>query len=183
MKTRLTAVLVAFAGIVGAAPPYNFSTPPVVRNQNADGTVAFVGDALTIVGGDNGSDASGLTSATFIALADGSVSFNYAYSSIDAPTFDYADYFTNDGSADFPVLIADANGESGAITFSVVTGEPFGFEVGTLDNLNGPGILVVSDLVLTTPEPASGFMFASALAALLCWTAISRRRCESRKSG
>src|SRR5215469_15637470 len=68
------------------AGPVSFSSLQwTLGNQNADGTagVSNGGLTLTLVGGNNGSGLEGTTDLLTLAPANGTVSFDYSYSSLD----------------------------------------------------------------------------------------------------
>jgi hypothetical protein len=127
----------ANAGFVAAYALSNFS----FTNINADGSVALLpGDVLVLTGGNNGTGLSGRTDLTIAAAGTGAVSFDYAYSSLDFPGFDFAAYISGGSFTQF----ADSDGMSGAIMFSVNQGDVFGFRVATDDNNGEPGIVRIS---------------------------------------
>lgn len=152
------------ADFVGSYAIGNFT----LTNIAADGTAQSpdAGATLILTGGNTGSGISGITTFFINAVLPGTVSFAFSYQTEDDPNFDRAGYLL-DGI--FTVL-ADTNGESGSASFSVTSGEQFGFFVETDDNQFGPGILTVTDFTapdrVTIPEPSS-FVLLLLPAALL----------------
>ena len=65
--------------------------------SNADGTaVSFDGGvSLALTGGNNGTGFSGTTDLLATATGAGLIAFDYLYSSLDMPTFDWAGYVVN----------------------------------------------------------------------------------------
>jgi hypothetical protein len=157
----------ARAGFIGPYDPSNF----VLINTNADGSLAVLdSNTIQLTGGNNGSDQPGTTDFLILAPATGVVSFDWSYSSLDTPTFDYAGYVIN---AIFTQL-ADTDGEAGQAAFQVSTGDMFGFRAGTVDNTGEPGILTVTNFdapgaASPVPEPgALSLILLAAAAALVC---------------
>lgn len=139
----------ARASFIGYYDIGNFTT----SNSNSDGSAWTPDGGLTVViqGGNNGSGVPGTTDLVINAPAAGTVQFDYIYNSLDAPGFDGAGYLLN---GNFTPL-ADTDGESGTdISFSVNSGDLFGFEVWTADNQGEPGILTVSNF--SAPDGAEG---------------------------
>ncbi len=129
-----------------------------LSNTNGDGTASVSGTdnaTLTLVGPNTGSGEPGATDLTAILPASGTLTFKWSYSSLDTPGGDAAEFFVNDTLT----LLSDTSGDSGSETLSVTRGDRFGFEVNSVDNLNEPGILTVTNLVVpqvpAIPEPMS----------------------------
>ena len=153
----------ARAGFIGAYALSDF----MLVNINADGFVTTPdgGQTAVLTGGNNGSLQPGTTDLVTTAVGPSMIQFQWFYSSLDTPTFDFAGYLLN--NTFFP--LADTNGESGTAMFPVSLGTPFGFRVGTVDNSGEPGILTVSSSV---PEPGT----APVLFVLTVATLVTRRR-------
>jgi hypothetical protein len=149
------AVFFALAFQAQASSITAFSLVFSLTNQSADGT--GVGDALslTLTGGNDGSGLAGTTDVLTASLADGTVNFDFSYSSLDAPGFDSAGYLLGGVF----VQLADTDGESGSASFPVSFGESFGFRVATADNGGEPGILTITNLsapgTSSIPEPGT----------------------------
>ena len=129
---------------------YDFNN--FTQTSTSDG-FAFTGDGgltAVVVGGNDGSGLFGTTTVTITAPAPGTVQFNYLYNSLDSPTFDTSGYLLNGVYTQF----ADTDGETGTASFSVSSGDSFGFEVLTQDNSGEPGILTVSDFTAPADSPA-----------------------------
>ena len=125
-------------------------------NTNADGSVIATTDQFLLTGGNTGSGDPGTTDFVATALSSGTVNFNWSYSSLDSPGFDFAGYLLN-GNFFF---LADTDGESGVnpcatCSFQVNAGQSFGFRVGTADNQGEAGMLTVSAVTSAVPEPGT----------------------------
>ena len=162
---------------------YDFSD--FTLSTTSDGFAYTPDSGLTavIVGGNDGSGVPGTTDLVTNAAAAGIVQFNYLYNSLDDPTFDAAGYLLNGVYSQF----ADTNGESGTISFAVNSGDSFGFQVWTADNLGEPGILTVSNFSAPDGAASSGVpeprtlpmvLLAAAFVAAYRWT---KRRNEGNK--
>ena len=166
----------AAASFVDGYAPVDFT----LINVNADGTAAWGdgGVSLSLTGGNNGSDAPGTTDVTIAALGSGTVYFTYAYASPDTPTYDYAGYLL----AGSFVPLADTDGNSGAVTFQIDSGQTFGFRVGTADNTGEPGIFTVTNFSAPVPEPGTfPLMILAACAGIgvrwrVVWATRARRK-------
>jgi len=123
-----------------------------LTNTNADGSVNVSAGSVILTGGNNLSLEPGTTDYVATATSSGLVNFDWSYSSLDSPGFDFAGYLL---AGNF-VSLADTDGENGTGTFSVVTGESFGFRVGTADNSGEPGVLTVNAVTSSVPEPGTG---------------------------
>jgi hypothetical protein len=178
----LVFVPAAHASFIGA---YAFGQW-TLTNSSADGSVIPTVDGIQITGGNTGSGDFGTTDFTAIAAGTGLVSFSWSYFSLDIPTFDYAGYLLSNAFS----FLADTSGEAGNQSFSVVTGQEFGFQVATIDNEYEPGILSISDFSAPqdtgtsgVPEPGTAPMTLLAVAAagaILCPTG---RKKLARKAG
>jgi hypothetical protein len=134
----------------------------LLTNTNADGSVATPDGGLSIVltGGNNGSGLAGTTDLVAAATGAGTVQFQYSYSALDFPGFDFGGYLL-DGAFS---RLADIDGQSGTALFTVTPGRSFGFRVGTMDNTGEPGILTISNFSApsgtgsSVPEPGTAPM-------------------------
>ena len=157
----------AKAGFVGA---YDFVNFRLTNSVLANGYVEFPdSNTLVLFGPNDGSGAPGTTDFTIAALADGICQFDYMYSAVDDPGWDFAGYLE---SGDFNQF-ADSSGQAGTIVMTLSVGELMGFRVGTLDNIGEPGVLTITNFSgpagasqgQAVPEPtgASLFLLAAAL--------------------
>jgi hypothetical protein len=110
------------------------------------------GLSLVITGPNDGSGEPGTTDLLAVALGTGVLQFDYAFATLDDPGYESAGYLLN-GSY---YLLADTDGESGSLTVSLVAGDAFGFELDSVDNTGGAGILTISDFSSPTLAPAAG---------------------------
>jgi len=152
-----------------ASIPYLLSVFNVL-NDNADGSVSTpdLGVTAILTGGNNGSGLAGTTDLVTTAGQDGVIEFQYMYSSLDAPGFDWAGYLV----AGLFTQLADTDGESGSASFAVSAGDVFGFRVVTSDNTQEPGVFTISDFTTlgpsddAVPEPGTLLLVSAAIAAL-----------------
>jgi hypothetical protein len=145
---------------------YDFNN--FTQSSTSDGSAYTPDSGLTVVvvGGNSGSGLPGTTTLLINAPASGTVQFDYLYNSLDSPTFDSAGYVLNGVYSQ----LANADGQSGDVSFSVNAGDSFGFEVWTADNLGEPGIVTVSNFNApaegadssNAPEPGTVSMFVLA---------------------
>ncbi len=181
MISRLLVIFLSVFALGSLAPQAkaafigNYSlTNSTLTNDNADGFVSTPDNGQTIIltGGQTGSGVPGLTDLLFTAAGTGAVQFQYSYSALDFPGFDYAGYLLGNAFTQ----LADFDGASGIANFTVSQGQRFGFRVGTTDNTGEPGLLTVSNFTApasdggaTVPEPATGpvllFVAVTAIAA------------------
>lgn len=133
-----------------------------LTNNDADGSVDLSNtpDFITLTGGDDGSSLPGTTDYTITASNNETIDFDWSYSSIDGAEFDFFARLLNG----LPTTLADTDGQSGTDSFSVNTGDIFGFRIATTDNLFGSGIVNVGQNLPTT---AVLFEFSPSLGLLL----------------
>jgi hypothetical protein len=148
-----------------------------LTNTESDGHAQTPDGGATVVitGPNDGSGNQGTTDLTIQAAANGIVTFNWSYSSLDLPQFDDAGFLLGGNFT----LLADADGESGHVSFAVATGEVFGFEMASVDNQGEPGILTVSNFsvplpVTGIPEPAPAVLLAVSGAIVAAYTSRAR---------
>jgi hypothetical protein len=175
-----TATIAAVA--IPAAAKADFSGPYAPANwtfQNTggstDGSVDTSGApaSITLTGGNSQSSTPGDTNFTIAAVASGLVSFHWSYSSIDTGTYDSANFLLNGN----PTFLAD-NGSQGSGDFSItlIAGNVFGFNVHSVDNNFGPGVLTISSFDAPVPEGSTLSLFAlGALGVMM----VMRRRART----
>jgi hypothetical protein len=139
-------------GLQGAYDPSNWT----FANSNADGFVDTTGApaSISLTGGDNGSGSFGTTDYTTTAAAAGTVTFDWNYSTPDAPFWDPFGYLLN-GS--FTQVTDNWGGvvQNGTSTFNVLAGDSFGFRIFTVDNIVGRGSVTISNFSAPIPEPSA----------------------------
>lgn len=147
-----------------------------VTNRNGVGSVSSPdgGASLLISGPNDGSGLGGFTDVTIIVAKSGLIQFQYTYSSLDLPGYDFAGYLL--GTVFVP--LADENGQSATVLVPVNQGQLFGFRIGTLDNTGEPGILTLTDFSAPTiaggntspvPEPGSlSLLVIAGTTAIVC---------------
>jgi hypothetical protein len=166
----------AAAGFLKEYPIDVFS----VLNVDGDGytTVLNNGTELRLTGPNDGSGNPGSTQFMTTAVADGSVTFGYVYSTADDPGFDSAGYLL----AGRFIQLADTSGQSGLVTVPVSRGDSFGFWVWSADNQGEPGILIIGSSIpsttTSTPEPVTTLPVALAIGA----AAVAMARRQSKQS-
>jgi hypothetical protein len=155
------------AGFSGNYAPSNWS----LTNANTNGfvnTTAAPG-SITLVGGDGGGSGSGSTLYKIAAPSTGSISFNWNYG-------------TNDWSAGYDPFGFSLNGnfttltnsglksQSGSYTTTLNSGDIFGFQVNTVDNVVGAGYVTISEFnapkAVPVPAVIPGLLLAGAFGAL-----------------
>jgi hypothetical protein len=159
----LTAMLlggIAFSSSAKAATINPSLNQFILTNTSADGSVDISNNGLSfvLIGGNTGSGVFGTTDFTSLAQNTGTVEFHYSYASFDTPGFDFAGYLLGNTR----VQLAGIDGEAGLGSFSVSSGQSYGWYVNTLDNTGEPGSLTVTFTpVASTPAPEpAGFAFA-----------------------
>jgi hypothetical protein len=104
-----------------------------------------------LTGGDNQSEGFGATDYTIAAVADGTLSFDWSYSTLEVdPVFDPFLFLLNGNTQ-----LSDNDGgstQSGSFSTSLLSGETFGFQIATSDNLFGAANVTISNFDIT-PVP------------------------------
>jgi hypothetical protein len=159
-------------------------------NTNADGSVSTpdLGLSILLTGGNNGTGMAGTTDFLINSSGTGLVQFQWSYSSLDStfavcgPGFnlpcDNAGYLLG---GVFTQLADDTNQISGITSFTVNSGDSFGFRVGTVDNSGEPGVFTVSNFSApagSVPEPGAAPVLLVAITAML---AAHRRVVRNRR--
>ena len=155
----------AEAGFIGSYQTNLFT----LTNSNSIGSASSpdAGQSLIIAGPNTGNGFAGTTDFTILLPASGTILFQYTYSSLDDPGYDFAGYLLGGVFVQF----ADTYGQSGSLSIPLNQGTLFGFRVGSLDNQGEAGVLTITDFsgpqASTVPEPGSfGLMLAAA--AMVC---------------
>jgi hypothetical protein len=143
----------------GFIEQYPLGVFTLTNTLDTDGFATPSGSSIVLTGGNSGTGETGTTDLVTKATKAGLIQFDFSYSSLDTPTFDYAGYLLNGAF----VQLADTNGESGLAQFNVSLGDTFGFRVGT-DNQGEPGILTVSS---AAPEPGTRLVLVMGIAGIL----------------
>ena len=183
MNSHIKSIVLAVLFLFSTAPTYaDFSGPYAVGNwtQTVDGGSINTGGApgsvsLTSsdVGGGTPTNASSQV-FTIAAVADGLVSFDWAYKTSDSlgPSFDPFDFLLN---ASFQQLSDDfgADEQNGSFSWPVSAGDVFGFRAFSQDSCCGPATTEVSNFTAPVPEPEIYAMMGMGLG-LLGW--LGRRK-------
>ncbi len=167
----------AHAAFVDAYALSNFTLTNTTTCPGFDMPNGFVtgspdGLSLVLTGSNSGSGCAGTTDLTINAASSGVVQFDYSYSSLDFPGYDWAAYLL----AGLPIQLTDGDPPlSGTVTFQVTAGESFGFRVATADNEGEPGVFAISNFSApsgVSPVPEPGALQLAALggfaAVILC---------------
>ena len=106
---------------------------------------------IVLTGINDGSFVPGWTGLTIPALGNGLFQFDYSFSTVDDPHFQYAGFIVG-GSR---TQLADTSGQAGTASISVFSGEVIGFYAGGDDQGGRHGVLTITDFSAPTPEPGS----------------------------
>jgi hypothetical protein len=160
---------------------YDLSNWVLTNTAQTDGSVMTPDSGLTLVftGGNSGSGNPGTTDFFISAPAAGQVQFSWSYTSTDSTTpvcGNSGTLICDDGGyllggvysggvlsgSTYTELADDTTWMtvgSGNVNFAVTSGEFFGFQIDTADNLGGPGVLTITDfsapLNTNAPEPGT----------------------------
>lgn len=129
------------------------------------GSGSLTSQQMALTSGNIG--ARGITGYFATAAFTGTVSVNWAYSSADDPQYDAVGYVRNNQF----LVVGNASGTSGVMTFNVTAGESFGLAVITSDGTFGAGTATFTSFSYV---PAPGAL------ALLGIAGASGRRRRSR---
>jgi hypothetical protein len=154
----------------------DFSGPYAPANwtfnaNGGDGSAVNDGITLTLTG-NNAGGAFISTDYTIAAVASGTWSFDWLYTSLDSADFDTGGYLLNGA---YTELAENSQSPiSGNSSIAVSAGDVIGFRVFSSDGVIFPGVLTITNFVAPVPAPGS--------LALLGLAAVSgprgrRRRC------
>lgn len=155
LEKSLSRYVVATASLVAVALPEvaeaNFSGPYDVANwtfQNTGGSTngsvntSGAPNSILLTGGDTGSGMAGTTDFTIVAVASGTVSFDWTFSSFDSLANDFGNFLLNG----VPTLLSLSYlPDSGSFSINVNQGDIFGFQCLTTTNMFGAAMLGVSN--------------------------------------
>lgn len=154
--------LLMFSAMASANAAFTF------ENNGGNGEIAGGFPTFTITG-DSSSQGLIITSYFDTIITDGTMAFDWSYTSDDDPEADYAGYFINGDK----VVLASANGAPSHEVISLKATDLFGWYVATKDGEFEPGILAVRSAAFTkdgdtatVPEPTSLALLGLALASL-----------------
>jgi hypothetical protein len=167
-KKQALAYAVAGAAVLGttATAQADFSGPYDHANwtfdQAGDSSFSSTLTTLTLTGSDDGTTNNAFTSYSIAADADGTVSFDWNYSSNDEGGYDYGGFYINGA---FTTLAFNSTQGSGTFSANVLQGDRIGFWVFSVDSrgpTNAPpgdysGVLDISNFSgpVAVPEPGS----------------------------
>jgi hypothetical protein len=151
--------IVAAAGLLAVAGAANaqFSGPYApanwTLNPNAgNGTASNDGTTLVLTGTDGANTGGQNTDYTIAAIASGTWSFDWKYSSTDVGTFDTGGYLLN---GVYTQLAANNSQGGGSASIPVLAGDIIGYRVFSADGIFGEGVLSVTNFKAPIPAPAS----------------------------
>lgn len=158
-------------GFAGAYAPSQWTLTELAA---APGSVDVSGapSFIVLTSSNDGSDRASDTYYGATAAATGTLSFDWAYSSVDEPGADSGGFFIGSIAAGY-YLLSYTSGQSGHLSLDITQGQQFGFNVYSKDSGWGPGVLTISNfsapLAAAVPEPASYGLMLAGLVALGAW--------------
>ena len=151
MALVIGAVCSSHAAFTGSYATNNWT----LVNSNANGTINLSNAPAKIIltGGNNGSALSGHTEWRITVPATGQLNFDWSYATLDDAfgPWDGAGWRRNVEAEE--LAANNSTNFSGHVSAFVNAGDTFAFWVRTGDNLVGPGILTVTNFVVSTPAP------------------------------
>ncbi len=124
---------------------------------------------IVLTGINDGSFVPGWTGLLVPAVGAGLFSFDYLFSTLDDPHYQYAGYIVQSPGRNLiasQVFLADTDGQSGSVSVPVVAGQMIGFYAGGDDQGGLHGVLTVANFSAPVPEPAAfQLMLTAGLAA------------------
>ncbi len=132
------------SGFAGTYAPSLWTT----TLTNSNGTVTATPPNQISMTSSNGLSGAGTTGYTITIPCSGVVTFNWSYSTVDGPQYDYPKYSINGGTGIvFPGFIAQ-NGasktQSGTFNLMVTAGQTFSFQAYSADNIGGACTIVIT---------------------------------------
>jgi hypothetical protein len=167
----------AHAGFIGYYDPTNWT----LTAAPGDGSVDTSGapSSITVIGANNGIGIGNFvnynTDYTITAAATGTWTFDWSYTSLDSPGYDWGGYLLNGVFTQ----LASSSPNSGNVSIAVSSGDVIGFEVGCSDCVIQPGNLAISNFsapssgASAAPEPSSLALMALGASGIV---AARRRR-------
>lgn len=144
-------------GFSGSYAPSNWT----LTNDNADGSVNITNapNSITVTGSDLGNEDFGSTSYTVTAAGSGTVTFNWSYFTADPDSAFYDPLFRILNGTKTTLFTSTApsglKSGSGTDSFTIATGDVFGFGIDTVDNVAGRATTTFSNFSApdATPVP------------------------------
>lgn len=168
-KKALIACLLGLVVTGANANTINLASFTLTQSTFANGAAMSPdgGATLVLTGPNDGSGEFGYTDYVGTVASGGIFQFDWAFSTIDVPNYESAGYLIDGVFTE----LAAGNGASGSVSVPVLANSTIGFELQTVDNTGGPGVLTVSDFIApppldspaTVPEAGSFGLMASAL--------------------
>jgi len=141
-------------GFAGPYAPSNWSS----FANNSDGFVNSAGapTSISIISGNNGSGTSGTNGWTITIPASGTITFNWSYTTVDGPQWDYPQYVINSGAPQlFPgYSTSGGTSQSGSASIPVNAGDVFTLQMYTVDNIVGSATVTITNF--TGPTAGGG---------------------------
>ena len=132
------------AGFAGDFDPVNWTLNTNGGNGSVD--VSGAPASIELTGSDDGSWTSNITSYETIIPIDGTVSFDWNYTTIDTPGYDAFGYIL-DGNAYALTWVPGGS----SFSINVTQGASFGFIVYSDDNFGGPGVAITNAFLFSSP--------------------------------
>lgn len=143
-------VCAAVSGFNGAYASTNW----VTTQSNSNGTISFATPpvSVTLVSSNNSSGGEGISNSSIVVPCGGKISFNWNYSTVDGPYYDYVAWSINGGPTHFLKGYNQYGGtvQSGNDTIAVNAGDIFTFQNYSIDNYAGVSTTVISNFVATS---------------------------------
>ncbi len=161
-QLNVAAILPGFptsqSGFAGAFGPGTWTTTNipagVLGSVNTSGAPA----SITIISGD--ALVAGTTRFSHPVLANGIITFNWSYTTVDGAEFDYPQYSINGVSTIMPgYSTIGLSTQSGTASIPVLVGQTFGLEMFTLDGDVGPGQVVISNIAFPLPAGSGSISY------------------------
>jgi hypothetical protein len=164
----------AKADLADFSGPYAPANWTFTNTGTSNGNVNTAGApaSITLTGGASGSG-SGTTNFTIAAVASGLLTFDWNYFSTDSGSYDIGNFLLN-GVTTF--LASNASQGNGTFSIAVNSGDVFGFQVFSQDNIAGPGVLTISNFSAPVPEGSTLALFALGSVGILI---LMRRRAQA----
>lgn len=171
-------------GFSGSLAPANWT--PAQSNSNGTVNTSGAPSNIVITSGNNTSGTQGITQYSYVSACNGTVNFDWNYTTIHGAAFDYPQYQINSGT---PVLFTSYNTaagitQSGTQSITVAIGDTvklqayttnnlFGACTVTISNFSAPGLVGMTNGLTATVNPPVGTTTYTVIAMDACGTTSS----------